>query len=96
MPINKNWSKATKKHIEANVPAKGGVYELKSFGEQVYVGSSRNLQERLLTHLEKRSPNKYRFETAGWLQSHQKLERKHYTRFVDKYGKPPHWNDRRP
>ncbi|WP_135305562.1 DUF7508 domain-containing protein [Haloarcula amylovorans] len=96
MPIGKTWSKATESHIKNNVPTRKGVYELHSFGEVKYIGSSKNLQHRLLEHLDKRNPNKYRFKTVGFLTRPVKAERKHYDRHVDKYGSEPDWNDRQP
>lgn len=96
MPIDKNWSKATKAHIKQNVPKKKGIYELKSFGEPVYVGSSKDLQGRLLRHLNERNPNKYRFKKLGIFSNRVKVERKHYDRHEEKYGEPPKWNDKRP
>jgi len=96
MPIGKRWSPAKKSHIKNNVPSKKGVYELAAFGKPVYVGSSKDLQSRLLTHLNERNPNKYRFVTLGWLSNRTKVEREHYDRHEEKHGKPPAWNDRRP
>ena len=97
MPIeNKNWSKATEEHIRETVPEKKGIYELKSFGETVYVGRSSNLKRRLLEHVDERKPNKFRFKKLGFFSSATKAERKHYDRHVEKYGTPPKWNDKRP
>ncbi|MFY4814483.1 hypothetical protein ACOJIV_17555 [Haloarcula sp. AONF1] len=96
MPISKKPSKATEANIKQNVPNKKGVYELISFGEVKYVGSSSDLQERLLTHHRERKPNKYRYKTVGFLKSKAKVEREHYDRHVEKHGQPPEWNDKRP
>ncbi|WP_144900895.1 DUF7508 domain-containing protein [Halobellus captivus] len=96
MPISKNWSKATTNHIQSNAPNKKGIYELRSFGETVYIGSSKDLKNRLLTHLNERNPNYYRYQTVGFLTSPQKKERKHYDQHVEKTGSSPRWNDRRP
>jgi len=96
MPISKPYTKATEAKIVSKVPQKAGVYELKSFGETKYIGSSKNLQERLLTHLEARNPNWFRFKKAGFLSSHKKMEREHYDRHVEKYGSAPDWNQKRP
>lgn len=96
MPISKPFTTATEAKVRAKVPEKAGVYELKCFGEVKYIGSSRNLQNRLLTHLNERNPNWFRFETAGWLSSHRKMERKHYDRYVEKNGTSPDWNSQRP
>ncbi|MDM9627411.1 GIY-YIG nuclease family protein [Rhizobium sp. S152] len=98
MPIDKNWSKANPRHIKQNVPQSKGIYELKSFGKPVYVGSSNDLRRRLLEHLSERNGNvnRYRFKTLGFLSNRKKVERKHYDRHEEKYGKPPAWNERRP
>jgi len=96
MPISKPFTKATEAKVRNRVPQKSGVYELKSFGEIKYIGSSNNLQDRLLTHLSERNPNGFRFKTAGFLSSHTKMERKHYDRYVEKYGSSPDWNSQRP
>lgn len=96
MPISKKWSKATESHIKRNAPGKKGVYELRSFGTLVYIGKASNLQRRLLEHLDKRSPNYYRFETAGLLSSIGKMEQKHLTKFGSSEGEMPRWNNRDP
>lgn len=96
MPIGKKFSPANEQHIKENAPASKGVYELKSFGEVVYIGSSSDLRERLLTHLQSRNPNGYRYETLGILKSPTSAERDHYDRHIDKHGEEPTWNDRRP
>ncbi|GAB7010746.1 hypothetical protein [Halorubrum trueperi] len=95
MPISKPYTKATEAKIKSKVPQKAGVYELKSFGETKYIGSSKNLQERLLTQLGK-DPNGFRFKTAGFLSNHKKMERAHYDRHVEKHGSAPDWNENRP
>jgi excinuclease UvrABC nuclease subunit len=96
MPISKNWSRASIPHVKKHAPSKSGIYELKSFGELVYIGSSENIQHRLLEHLNSRDPNYYRFQTGDFLSSYKRMEREHYDRFVEKYGRSPRWNDRRP
>lgn len=97
MPIRKNWSRATKKHISRNVPEKGGVYELRAFGELVYIGKAdRNLKSRLLDHVRSRNPNYYRFQTAGLLQRPSKMERQHLTRYDSSKEAMPPWNQRDP
>ncbi|WP_226013615.1 DUF7508 domain-containing protein [Halomicrobium salinisoli] len=96
MPISKPFSKATVSNVKEKVPQSKGIYELRCFGEVVYVGSSKNLQERLLTHLSERQPNSFRFKTLGWFSNRRKAERKHYDRHAEKYGSPPAWNDQRP
>lgn len=40
MPIRKSWSRARKQHVVQNMPGKGGVYELHTFGELVYIGKA--------------------------------------------------------
>lgn len=96
MPVSKKWSPATRAHIKANAPTSSGVYELKSFGELVYIGRARNLQSRLLEHLNQRNPNYYRFETAGFFSSAASMETEH----LDSYGYTksamPKWNQRDP
>jgi len=97
MPISKRPSTAVKRNIKKKVPEKPGVYELQSFGEVKYIGSSENLQRRLLEHLDNRNPNKYRYEVvSGFFSSHEKAERQHYDRHVEKHGSPPDWNNQRP
>ena len=97
MPIRKNWSRATKKHISRNAPEKGGVYELRAFGDLVYVGKAdRNLKGRLLDHVRERSPNYYRYQTAGFLQNPNKMERQHLTRYGSTKQVMPSWNNRDP
>lgn len=93
MPIGKKWSKATASHIKKNVPEKGGVYELRSFGELVYIGKASNLRNRLLLHNRDRSPNYYRYTVArGWFTSPKDYEDKHLTQYERKHGKLPRWN----
>jgi hypothetical protein len=96
MPITKNWSTATPAHVRQHVPAKGGVYELKAFGELVYIGQASNLQRRLLTHLNERNPNYYRYDTAGFLGSPQRMERDELTQYGGTDAALPPWNDRDP
>jgi len=93
MPIKKNWSSATRDHIVQNVPSSKGVYELRSFGKQVYVGKASNLQRRLLEHLNERNPNKYRFKKVGLLRSAKSYEDTHLSRFEEIHGRLPAWNE---
>ncbi|WP_455448217.1 DUF7508 domain-containing protein [Natrinema thermotolerans] len=93
MPISKNWSRANRSHIEENAPTKSGIYELRSFGDLMYIGHASNIQRRLLEHLSERDPNYYRFKTAGWLSSSKKMEDEHLTRYEEKNGSLPPWND---
>jgi hypothetical protein len=96
MPIGKKWSKATNRHISSNAPTKGGVYELKAFGNLVYIGKANNLQRRLLEHLDKRDPNYYRYETAGFLTSPSSMERDHLDAYGHTTAEMPSWNNRDP
>lgn len=96
MPIVKNWSKANRSHIKTNVPEKPSVYELKNFGELVYIGESNNLRRRLLCHLD-RDPNYYRYKVAsGFFTASSKQESKQFDKFVNKYGREPRWNNQDP
>lgn len=97
MPIRKRWSRSKAKHIEKNVPTSAGVYELKCFGEVVYIGTSTNLRNRLLEHERERSPNKYRYKevSRGWFglgNGHVKTEDKLLSQFEKNHGRLPRWN----
>ena len=95
--IPKKWSTASKDHIEDVVPAQSGVYELKCFGEIVYIGGSSNLQRRLLEHLNDRDPNKYRYETVtGFFSSWADREKELFNEYEDEYTGTPPWNDEDP
>lgn len=96
MPLGKRWSRATGSHVQSNVPEKGGIYELKSFGELVYIGKAkRDLRGRLMDHLRNRDPNYYRYEVvSGFFNSPKKEEDNHLTRFEQKHGQLPKWNNR--
>lgn len=96
MPLNAQWRKATRENVKQNVPESPGVYELRCFGKLVYVGSSKNLQKRLLDHVSRRNPNRYRYKTTWFFQSPKARERAHYDAYEDSNGKPPSWNKRRP
>lgn len=96
MPIKKRWSRASAEQIKANVPTKGGVYELKAFGELVYIGKASNLERRLLEHLDQRGPNYFRFETAGFLQRPSKMEQSHISAYGNRKAEMPPWNERDP
>lgn len=97
MPIKKRWSRATKKQVVQTVPEKGGVYELKAFGELVYVGKAdNNLRSRLLDHVRRRNPNGFRFNTSGFFGSPSKMERKHLTAYGSTDSETPPWNNRDP
>jgi excinuclease UvrABC nuclease subunit len=62
--------------VKSNAPAKGGVYELKSFGNLVYIGKASNLRRRLLEHLNERNPNYFRFKKAGFFKRPSSMEKK--------------------
>jgi len=96
MPVSKNWSRASDAHIKANVPSKGGIYELKAFGELVYIGQASNLQRRLIEHLNERNPNYYRYDTAGFLTSPSSMEKQHLTSYGSTEAETPPWNNRDP
>jgi hypothetical protein len=97
MPIKKKWSRATKQQVVRTVPEKGGVYELNSFGELVYIGKAdSNLRGRLLDHVRKRNPSHFRFETAGFFQSPSRMERKHLLSYGGSDSETPPWNNRIP
>ena len=93
MPIAKRWSRATKSNILSKVPEERGIYELKSFGEVVYVGRTKNLRRRLLSHLTDRNPNYYRYEELGFGADDEAIVGEHYERLVGRLGRPPQWND---
>lgn len=96
MPIGKKWSTASLSNVQTNVPQKGGVYELKNFGELIYIGRASDLQGRLMDHLNQRNPNKYRFKTAGFLKSPSRLEENHLTTYGSTKAETPPWNNRDP
>jgi len=93
MPISKRFSTASKGHIKNNAPTSSGIYELKCFGKLVYIGRASNLQRRLLEHLSERDPNGYRFKKTSFLQRPKSLEDKHLTRYEEKHGSLPPWNN---
>lgn len=97
MPIAKRWSPSEEEHIKQNVPDTSGIYELWSFGELVYIGTSENLRQRLHTHEKEKDPNQYRFKevSRGWFgfgKGHIKAENDHLTRFEEKHDRLPKWN----
>lgn len=96
MPIGKKWSRASTQHIKSYASTKGGVYELKAFGDLVYIGKASNLRHRLLEHLNERSPNYYRYETASFFQSPSRLENQHLTAYSASEAEMPAWNNRDP
>jgi excinuclease UvrABC nuclease subunit len=72
------------------------VYELKAFGELVYIGRASNLRRRLLEHLGERNPNYYRYETAGLFQRPSSLEKHHLNAYGNSVTEMPPWNSRDP
>lgn len=98
MPISKKWSKMRRTKIKRDAPTKGGIYELTSFGERraLYIGSTDDLQRRLLEHLDEKKPNRFRFKIAGFLQSPGSMEETAFSRYEAKYGETPPWNDQDP
>lgn len=96
MPLRARWRNATLEDVKERVPERAGVYELRCFGELVYIGSSKNLRRRLTRHVRDRCPNRYRYRTVWFWQNHVNRERAHYDAYVDAHGAPPAWNHRRP
>ena len=94
MPISKRFSSASREKIKQDVPENGGIYELKSFGDLVYIGKAQNLRTRLLEHYRKRNPNKFRYKKAGFLQSPKSLEDKHLTQYGNSDDELPPWNEK--
>lgn len=97
MPISKKWSRMNRAAID-DVPAKSGIYELTSFGEQraLYIGSSDDINRRLQEHLNSSDPNRFRYETAGLFDHHGTMEENAFERYERKYGEIPPWNDNDP
>lgn len=93
MPINGRFTKASTDKIKRDVPKKGGVYELKAFGEHVYIGKADNLQRRILEHYSSSNIAGYRYETAGLFSSPKGLEDKHLTKSEERHGRLPKWNN---
>lgn len=98
MPISKKWSTMKRSKIERSAPTDGGVYELTSFGEQraLYIGSTDDLQRRLLEHLDDKKPNRFRFKEASLFQSPGSMEEDVFDNYEDKYGETPPWNTQDP
>jgi len=93
MPIHSPWRSANADHVSLNVPHEAGVYELKSFGNLVYIGQADDLKDALLDHLDTRSPNYYRFETPELLESPDDLYDRHLHRYEREHGGLPAWNE---
>lgn len=98
MPIRKKWSKMRRAQIKKKAPRKAGVYELTSFGRDraMYIGATDNLERRLLEHLSESNPNRFRFKKASLLQSPKSMEKRHFTKYENKYGETPPWNTQDP
>lgn len=96
MPIQKRWSKASVDRVEERAPVGKGVYELKSFGELVFVGYSRFLRRDLARAVERQTPNYFRFQTVEFPAEARRVARRHYDRFVETEGEPPRWNAQPP
>lgn len=92
MPIHSPWRPASGDHVRLNVPNEAGVYELKSFGNLVYVGKADDLKAALLDHLDERSPNYYRVETPELLESVDDLYDRHLHRYEREHAELPTWN----
>ncbi|MHB9288807.1 GIY-YIG nuclease family protein [Halobacteriales archaeon Cl-PHB] len=88
----------TRAQIKRTAPAKGGLYELTSFGKQraLYIGCSDDLERRLLEHLEDKKPNRFRYKRAGFLTSLESMEKKAFNRYEAKFGNTPPWNTQDP
>jgi hypothetical protein len=69
---------------------------LKAFGELVYIGKASNLRRRLLEPLNERSPNYFRYETAGFLRRPSSMEKEHFTAYGNGKSQLPSWNERDP
>ena len=96
MPLKTDWCPAEPEHVEAHVPEKSGIYELRVADETVYIGRTETLQTTLLAHLEGQDIDQYRVKKAGYFRSQQAMHRTHYDLFIDYNGHPPPWNDGRP
>ena len=96
MPIQKRWSKATVDRVEQRAPVGKGVYELKSFGELVFVGYSRFLRRDLAGVVERQTPNYFRVQPVEFPAEARRVARRHYDRFVETEGRRPRWNAGRP
>lgn len=84
--------------IKQSASTKRGVYELTSFGKQraLYIGSTNNLQRRLLEHLDDKKPNRFRIKEAGLLQSPESMEQSVFDDYENKHGETPPWNTQDP
>ncbi|MFT4890262.1 MAG: hypothetical protein ACI9YT_001176 [Halobacteriales archaeon] len=93
MPIHSSWRPASAEHVRLNVPQEAGVFELKSFGNLVYIGKADDLKAALLELLDERSPNYYRIETPELLASVDDLHERHLHRYQREHGGFPAWNE---
>lgn len=93
MPIHSSWRPASAEHVRLNVPHEAGVFEVKSFGNLVYIGKADDLKAALLALLEERSPNYYRIETPELLASVADLHERHLHRYEREHGGLPAWNE---
>ncbi|HKL29540.1 MAG TPA: hypothetical protein VJ898_09775 [Natrialbaceae archaeon] len=93
MPIHSPWRPASSDHIGLNVPNEPGVYELKSFGKLVYIGTADDLEAALLDRLDERSPNYYRVQTPELLESVDDLYEQHLHRYEREHDGLPTWNE---
>lgn len=101
MPIQKKWSKFTKKRL-ASVPELPGAYELgNEKGNIVGIGkgdSLKGIKSRLLWKKANRpkSVKKFRYKLTTPSQDPEKLEQKHGEKFERKHGKLPRLQKRLP
>lgn len=96
MPIQKRWTKATVENVESRAPEGKGVYELKSFGELVFVGYSRFLRRDLAEVVSRQTPNYFRFQRIEYPEEARRVAARHFDRFVETNGTRPRWNTERP
>jgi predicted GIY-YIG superfamily endonuclease len=82
--------------IKSTAPSRGGLYELRAFGDLVYIGSTNDIQRRLLEHLSDSRGNAFRYKKASFLQSPTKMEREALGAYLNKHGELPRWNDKIP
>lgn len=96
MPIRKRWSDLTPDRVGRSVPARTGVYELRSDDELVFIGRARNLQRELLEHAAEEEADGYRYELVDFLGNPEKRHRKHVDNFVRRHDRFPAWMTVRP
>jgi len=98
MPIDKNWSTFSEEKIKDLAPNRSGVYELQAGGYLVYIGSTKDLERRLLEHLQTKNAQKFRCKQVdkglfGLGSGHVKAENEHLSRFEDNKDRLPSWNE---